>query len=88
MSKRIEKKTLPGLFEEVLSGNKKFDLRLADFDCNKGDFIILREWDPKTSRYTGRKIEKKVTFVFKTKDLDFWPKKKIEKHGFQILSLD
>jgi len=65
--KRIEKKAWPEYFEKILSGDKTFELRLADFDVDEGDTLVLREWDPKTKNYTGRKIEKKVSFVFKTK---------------------
>ncbi len=48
--------------------------------------MVLREWDPETKEYTGRVLEKKVTYVAKTKDAKFWPKEDIEKYGFQIIS--
>ncbi|PIZ58546.1 hypothetical protein COY23_00435 [bacterium (Candidatus Torokbacteria) CG_4_10_14_0_2_um_filter_35_8] len=83
---KIEKKIWPEYFQEVLNGNKNFELRLADFECNPGDVLVLREWDPKEKKYTGREIEKEITYVLKTKDLRFWPKKEIEKYGFQIIS--
>ncbi len=81
----IRKKAWPGLFEAVLSGKKKFDLRLADSDIQEGDILVLEEWDPETGKYTGRKIEKKITFILKTKDLKFWPKKEIQKYGLQVI---
>ncbi len=84
----ITKKIWPEFFEQVLNGTKKFEIRLADFECNKGDILVLQEWDPKTKRYTGREIKKKVTFVIKTKDLRFWPEKNVKKYGFQVLSLE
>lgn len=37
MSRIIEKKIWSKPFEKVLSGEKKFELRLADFDIEKGD---------------------------------------------------
>ena len=83
---RIEKKTWPELFEKILSGEKTFEIRLADFKCRPGDILILREWDPKTKEYTGRVLEKEVTFVMKTKDIKFWPKEEIAKYGFQVIS--
>ncbi len=85
MTKRIEKKTWPEMFEAVRSGKKTFDLRLADWECKEGDILILREWDPKTKKYTGRVLEKKVTFMFKTKGIKFFSKKEIEKYGFQVI---
>jgi len=83
---RIEKKTWPELFEKILSGEKTFEIRLADFKCRPGDILILREWDPKAKEYTGRVLEKEVTFVMKTKDIKFWPKEEIAKYGFQVIS--
>jgi hypothetical protein len=29
-----------------------------------------------------------VAYVLKTKDVGFWPKEEIEKHGIQIISLE
>ena len=62
----IKKKCWSEMFEVVLSGKKKFDLRLADFDCKEGDILVLEEWNPETKQYTGRKTEKKIGYVFKT----------------------
>ncbi|MCL4382863.1 DUF3850 domain-containing protein [Patescibacteria group bacterium] len=84
--KRIEKKAIPELFEKVLSGAKTFDVRLNRFICKPGDILILREWDPRKKEYTGRQIEKTVSYVLKTKDIEkFWDKKEIEKYGFQVI---
>jgi ribosomal protein S17 len=84
--KRIEKKTWPELFDKVLSGEKNFDLRLAEFECEKGDILVLKEWDPKTKQYTGRELEKEITFVIKTKDIKFWSKEEMDKLGFVVMS--
>jgi ribosomal protein S17 len=85
--KEIHKKIWPPYFEKVVSGEKKHEIRLADFECKPGDVLVLEEWDPKTKQYTGRSIRKKVTYVGKTKNLDFWPKEDVEKYGYQIFSL-
>lgn len=85
MPKRIEKKTWPEMFEAVRSGRKKFDLRLADWKCKDGDILVLREWDPKIKKYTGKILEKKITFVLKTKDIKFFSEEEIEKYGFQVI---
>ncbi len=83
---KINKKTWPESFERILTGDKTYEVRLADFKVKPGDVLVLREWDPKTKEYTGRVIEKKVTYVLKTKDVKFWRKEDIEKHGLQILA--
>jgi len=83
----IEKKAIPSLFQKVWTGEKTFDARLNRFKCKAGDILVLREWDPKKEVYTGRKLEKKVTFVLKSKDLEkFWSKKEVDKYGFQIIA--
>lgn len=84
--RRIEKKTVPVLFEKVLNGEKNFDLRIAEFECEVGDVLVLREWDPEMKEYTGRQMEKTVTFVMKTKDLRFWSQEDIEELGFLVMS--
>ena len=83
---KIEKKVWPEYFEKILSGEKTFELRLADFECNPGDTLILREWNPTTKQYTGRVLEKKVTYVSKTKNQKFWPQEDVEKYGFQVIA--
>ena len=87
--KTIKKKVWPKYFEAILSGKKKYELRLNDFDVEEGDMLILEEWDEKKREYTGRSIEKKVSYVgrFKIDEL-FWPKEEIEKYGLQVISIE
>jgi len=84
----IKKKVWPGLFDDILSGKKKFELRLSDFEAQEGDNLILEEWDPKTQQYTGRKIEKKVNYVLKFKLDDFGQKQQIEEKGLQVIQFE
>ncbi len=81
----IEKKVLPKFFQAILDGNKTFEVRLADFECHEGDILVLKEWDDASQSFTGRTLEKKVSFIVKTKDLDFWKKEEIEKFGYQVI---
>ena len=85
----IKKKILPEYFDAVVSGKKKYELRLNDFEVKEGDTLILEEWDPKTVQYTGRRVNKNVTYVrgFKIDQL-FWPEKEIKDKGLQIISLE
>lgn len=81
----IRKKAWPKIFEDVLSGKKKFDLRLADFEIKEGDTLILEEWNPETKEYTGRKLEKKAGYILKF-DLDkFGQKKEVEEKGLYVI---
>ena len=84
---KIEKKIWPEYFQKVFDGDKNFELRLADWECNEGDVLVLREWNPETKEYTGRVVEKVVGYVLKTKDIDFFPPEDVEKFGFQVISL-
>jgi len=85
--KIIKKKTWPEYFELVLAGKKRFDLRVADFDIEEGDILVLEEWNPQTKEYTGRKIEKKVDYILKLQLDDFGQKEEIEKNGLVIIQL-
>lgn len=60
MSERIEKKTWPRFFKLMLDGKKNVDVRLADFKLVDGDEILFREYDPRTKKYTGRSIVRRV----------------------------
>lgn len=80
------KKVWPEYFQKILDGKKSYELRLADWDCNEGDILLLKEWDPNTKAFTGRELEKEVTYVGKTKNMTFWDKEDVEKYGYQIIS--
>ncbi len=80
------KKVWPEYFQKIMEGDKTFEVRLADFNINPDDTLVLKEWDPKTKKYTKRTLEKKVTYVLKTKDIEFWSKKDIEKYGLQVIA--
>jgi len=86
----VKKKCWPEMFDLLYSGKKKFDLRLGDFEVGEGDTVRFEEWDPKTGDYTGRVLEKKVTYVMKAdvKNLFTWSKEEIEEKGLLVMSLE
>ena len=84
----IHKKTWPKFFQEVLDGKKKFELRLADFDIKEGDMLILEEYDPKTKKYTGRSIKKKVKWLTKWNPTEAHNFKEIKKFGFWEIEME
>lgn len=86
----VEKKCNKEYFEQVVSGQKTFELRLHDFDIADGDTLLLKEWDSETKTYTGREVSKTVGYVGKWKIDEltkFWPKEDIAEKGIQIISL-
>jgi len=83
----IQKKMWPESYEKVLSCDKTYDLRLADWKIEQGDSIVFQEWDPSTKEYTGRELRRMVGYVGKTKDWEVWPKEDIDRYGFQVISL-
>jgi len=86
--KKIEKKVKKEYFEAIIDGRKRFEVRLADFECNPGDTLVLQEQDPKTNELTGREIECEVLYDFNTKDIEkFYSKDDIEKHGLAVLAI-
>jgi hypothetical protein len=78
-----ELKILPAYFEAVLSGEKTFEIRNnTDRGFQKGDTLLLREFDPRKSIndmicYTGRQTEKLVSYVSNFE----------QKTGFVVLGL-
>lgn len=85
----IKKKIWSEYFDAVVSGKKKYELRLNDFRAKEGDTLVLEEWNPKTKEYTGRKTKKKVTYVGKFKlDNFFGQEKEIKKKGFLVISIE
>lgn len=84
----IHKKVWPEYFAKIISGKKKIELRLADFEVNRGDTLVLEEWDNNKKKYTGRKVEVVATYILKTKGQTFWPQEEVNKYGFQIIQFE
>lgn len=58
-------KTWPAYFEAVRKGRKTFEVRLDDRGFRRGDFLHLQEYDPKTSRYSGRTLTALVRYILR-----------------------
>ena len=84
----IHKKVWREYFEKIISGKKKLELRLADFEVNEGDTLVLEEWDKDKKEYAGRKVEVIANYILKTKGQTFWSPEEVEKHGFQIIQFE
>ena len=83
----IHKKIWPEYFDKVGSGEKSFEIRLADFGCSPGDILVLEEWDPKDKKYTGRKLRRKVTYITRFNPQKFWSQDDVERFGVYIISI-
>ena len=85
---QVQKKILSEYFKKVISGEKKTELRLADFEIKPGDTLVLVEIDDITKQETGRKVNVNVSYVMKTKDCTYWSQEEINKYGFQVIQFD
>ena len=56
---KIEKKVWPEYFEEIMRGEKTFELRLNDFEINKGDTVGKWKIDDLTKFWPKEEIENK-----------------------------
>lgn len=56
-------KTVSPYFEDVMSGAKGFELRRNDRNFQRGDLLMLCEFDRATGSLTGRIIEARVTYM-------------------------
>lgn len=83
----IRKKCWPEFFELVASGKKNVEIRLADFAMKPGDTLILEEWDPKTRKYTGKKIAKKVKSVVRVDVAKMHSMEEIKNNGFYLIEM-
>ena len=83
----IKKKTWPQYFKLIKAGKKKFELRLADFKIKPGDILVLEEYNPKTKKYTGQIIKKRVKFVLKLKLNRLYKIKELEKKGVYVIEI-
>lgn len=83
----IEKKVVSEYFEKILKGEKTFELRLADWECQSGDILVLNEVTADSRESTGRSIRKKVGYVLKTKGLTLFTQDEVDQFGYQVISL-
>ncbi len=60
-----ELKTWIEYFELIMNGSKPFELRKNDRDFLSGQELLLREYDKDTEEYTGRILQRSITYVLK-----------------------
>ncbi|SDO20879.1 protein of unknown function [Afipia sp. GAS231] len=81
-------KCWPEFFRAIRTGKKKHDLRRAtDRSFQEGDTLLLREFDPKTNKYTGDVQRVLVTYITSS-DLPCALSKDALHDDFCILSIE
>ena len=58
-----ELKCWPEFYEEIHKNTKNFEVRLNDRDFKVGDILHLKEFNPMNNKYTGREIQRTITYI-------------------------
>jgi hypothetical protein len=58
-----ELKIWPEFFEAWMDGKKRSEIRQDDRKFKVGDTVILREYEPKKKKYTGRAISMSILHI-------------------------
>ena len=86
----IKKKCWPEFFDKFCSGERIFELRLADFDLKEGDVLVMEEFDSETKKYTGRAARFRCKRVEHSAQnpLQFYNIDDVKKNGFWIIQME
>lgn len=63
MMKKHKLKINPEYFKAVCSGEKSFEIRENDRNFQVDDLLLLCEYLPDKKEFTGRIVERKVTYM-------------------------
>lgn len=58
-------KCWPEPYQAIVDGLKTFEWRRDDRNFRVGDRLNLREWDPATKKYTGRRTTAEVIYLLR-----------------------
>lgn len=58
-------KCIQPYFDNVTHNRKRFEIRLDDRDYKEGDFVVLREYNPKEDVYSGRVWVVKIVYLIR-----------------------
>jgi hypothetical protein len=56
-------KTWPSYFKDIISGDKNFEVRKDDRNFQKGEGLVLMEFDPMEEAYTGRSMAFEISYI-------------------------
>lgn len=75
-----ELKTWPEYFQQIVDGNKTFEVRRDDRGFQVGDLLMLCEYEPEGALLTGQRIGMTVTSILHGGQFGIEP-------GFVVMSL-
>lgn len=85
----IRKKSWPNIFERIRSGKKTIDVRIGDFPKLSKQFpMILEEWDPKTHKYTGRRLKVSARVLALADVLSFYSVRELMSYPIVVLEYE
>ena len=58
-----EIKCWPEYFIMIDNQFKNFEVRKNDRDYHIGDFLRIKEWDPKTQSYSGKQCYRRIQYI-------------------------
>jgi len=82
---KYELKITPRYFELIRSGRKTFEVRLGDRNFQKGDTLVLHEFDSGQGIFTGKKLE--VEVKERPVSINFWTAEQIERYGIVAMQI-
>ncbi|AYV74482.1 DUF3850 domain-containing protein [Bacillus sp. PK3-056] len=56
-------KIQPEYFDSVSKGIKSFEIRKNDRNYKVGDVLLLQEYIPSETKFTGRVLDRKITYI-------------------------
>lgn len=60
-----ELKTHSEYFNALVSGDKNFEVRKDDRNFQRGDELLLRDYNQFTKKYTGRMLHRRITYILR-----------------------
>lgn len=81
-----ELKTVQPYFNQVVHHIKSFEVRKNDRDFKVGDYVLLREYEPKSNTYTDdNTVLVRITYIL---DSEEYCKADYVIFGFEIIRID
>lgn len=56
-------KILPEYYNAQIEGKKNFEIRKNDRNFQIGDWLLLKEYNPKIKKFTERKVMVEITYI-------------------------